>query len=161
ATIESPGDTITYTMAITNTGGSAATNVVLTDPTPNNTSEVAGSLVASPVAVDDTYPQTVIGNVSINSASISYSVVTNDYLGVNPTATITAFDAASANGGNVTMTTSGAGMGQFTYDPPPGFEGTDTFTYTLSDNAGAPSAVANRKATVSIPVSGMVWFVDN
>ncbi|MEY2512568.1 MAG: hypothetical protein QOE26_3331, partial [Verrucomicrobiota bacterium] len=161
ATIKSPSDTITYTMAITNTGGSAATNVVLAEPTPNNTSEVAGSLVASPVAVDDTYPQTVIGNVSINSANIPYSVVINDYLGVNPTATITTFDSTSANGGTVSMTTSGAGLGQFTYNPPPGFEGTDTFTYTLSDNAGAPSAVANRKATVSIPVSGMVWFVNN
>ena len=35
-------------------------------------------------------------------------------------ATITAFDATSTQGGTVTMTTSGANIGQFTYDPPRG-----------------------------------------
>jgi hypothetical protein len=53
------------------------------------------------------------------------------------------------------MTLSGAGVGRFTYDPPPGFTGTDTFTYT------AHCGTASATATVSIPVSGMIWFVDN
>src|ERR1051325_5295136 len=60
------------------------------------------------------------------------------------------------------MTVSGADMGKFSYNPPAGFEGTDTFTYTLSDSAtDKGSAAANRTATVSIPVSGMVWFINN
>jgi uncharacterized repeat protein (TIGR01451 family) len=152
-----PGDTLEYTVTINNTSPSMdATNVIFTDTlTDTNLMFVPGSVKASPVAVNDTYPQTLVGNVSINSATISYSVVTNDFLGINPEATITAFDATSANGGNVTMTTSGAGMGQFTYNPPAGFEGTDTFTYTLSSSNGSNTA------TVSIPISGMVWFINN
>src|SRR5205085_12141507 len=122
-----PGDTIKYSVVVS-ASGMDATSVSFSDTLDNNTTLVGGSFAASPVAVDDTYPQTVIGNVSINSANIPYSVVTNDFLGVNPTATITAFDATSAQGGNVSMTTSGAGIGQFTYNPPAGFTGTDTFT---------------------------------
>lgn len=53
------------------------------------------------------------------------------------------------------MTTSGAGIGAFTYNPPPGFEGTDTFSYTISNVNGSNTA------TVSISVSGMVWFINN
>ncbi|HJQ24568.1 MAG TPA: Calx-beta domain-containing protein [Blastocatellia bacterium] len=155
-----PGDTIKYAVDIAVSGMDAA-NVVFDDTLDANTALVGGSLAASPVAVDDTYPQTVIGNVSINSANIPYSVVTNDFLGVNPQATITAFDATSAHGGTVSMTPSGAGIGQFTYNPPAGYEGTDTFTYTLSDNSNATSAATNRTATVTLTVSGMVWFINN
>src|SRR3954464_3290210 len=59
------------------------------------------------------------------------------------------------------MTTSGPGIGQFPYNPPPGFEGADTFTYVLADNPNAASTAANRTATVSISVSGMVWFINS
>lgn len=148
------GDTIRHTITIQSTG-SDATGANFSETIDVNTTLVPGSLKASPAATDDTHPQTVIGNVSINSASIPYSVVTNDFLGLNPPATITAYDSASANGGQVVMTTSGAGIGQFTYNPPRGFEGTDTFTYTLSNGTGSNTA------TVSIAVSGMIWFVNN
>ncbi|HEX8076971.1 MAG TPA: Ig-like domain-containing protein, partial [Chthoniobacterales bacterium] len=169
ATKKNPGDQITYTIGIGNSG-SDATNVTLTDGTPANTTDV--SLAASPVGVDDTYPQTVIGNVSVNSAIITYSVAANDYLGANPAATIdqvqavtaivtNTITATTAQGGTVVMTVSGSGIGQFTYNPPAGYTGTDTFTYRLSDNANASSASSNRTATVTIPISGMVWFINN
>src|SRR5262249_45919666 len=140
-----PGDTIRYTVIVSNTGTADATSVAFNDAVDPNTTLVSGSVYASPAAVNDIYPQTVIGNVSVDSSTIAYSVVANDFLGVNPTATISAFDATSANGGNVSMTMSGTGMGQFTYNPPAGFEGTDTFTYTLTDNANASSAASNRQ----------------
>ena len=149
-----PGEIIEYTVTIPNSG-TDATGVVFKDTIDSNTTLVAGSLAASPVAGNDTYPQTVVGHVSINSASIPYSVVTNDFLGLNPTATISAYDATTTQGGQVSMTTSGLGIGQFTYDPPRGFEGTDTFTYTLNNTTGSNTA------TVSITVAGMVWFIDN
>ena len=149
-----PGDTLEYTVTITNSGGDDAAGVVFNDTLDDNTTLVPGSLIYSTISIADTYPETVIGNVSINSALIPYSVVTNDNLG-SPAASISAYDATSAQGGQVTMTTSGAGMGQFTYNPPPGFEGTDTFTYTLTNSMGSSTA------TVSIPVQKMVWFVDN
>lgn len=158
-----PGDTIRYTITVANSGSTNATGVAFTDTIDANTTLVGGSVAASPVAVNDTFPVTVLGNVSINSANLTtpFSVVTNDYLGLNATATIAAFDATTANGGTISMTTSGAGMGQFTYDPPAGFEGTDVFSYTLTNNPNANSPAVNRTATVSITVSGMIWFVNN
>ncbi|MCA1552966.1 MAG: hypothetical protein LC737_01165, partial [Chloroflexi bacterium] len=145
------------------TGTTDATGVTFDNTPDANTTLVGGSIAVSPVALNDTFPVTVLGNVSIDSAALAvpFSVTANDYMGINSTSTIASFSATSAQGGQVAMTTSGAGIGQFTYNPPPGYEGTDTFTYTLSDNTNAPSAAANRTATVTINVSGMIWFINN
>ncbi len=104
-------------------------------------------------AVDDTYPQTVIGNVAVDSANIPFSVFSNDSAPAD--ATISTFDATSVRGGTVAMTTAGAGLGQFTYNPPPGYEGSDSFTYTLTSSGQSDTA------TVTLTVSGMIWFIDN
>ncbi len=51
--------------------------------------------------------------------------------------------------------------GNFIYDPPAGFTGNDTFTYTVNDND--PEAPPNQTdtATVTIEVVGpLVWYVD-
>src|SRR6185503_16530463 len=42
-----------------------------------------------------------------------------------------------------------------TYNPAPGFEGSDSFTYTLTNSEGS------NNATVNITVSGMIWFVNS
>jgi Concanavalin A-like lectin/glucanases superfamily/Putative Ig domain/Bacterial Ig domain/Matrixin len=160
-------DIITYTVTISDSG-TDATGVQFSNPTPANTSDVAGSLNATPVAVDDTYPQTVLANMTVNTATSGFSVVSNDfagYSGGNPVAaaslTITAFDATSLNGGAVTMTTSGANVGRFTYTPAPGFTGTDSFNYTISNGvSGTPAGSATAKVTIT--VSGpVIWFVDS
>src|SRR6185369_5992271 len=168
-----PGDTLRYTVAI-GASGEDATGVTFSDTVDPNTNFLAGTLAASAVAVNDTFPVTVTGNVRINSANLAapFSVVSNDYLGTNTVSTITQVQAVntivtntiratSANGGDTVMTVSGADMGKFAYNPPAGFEGVDTFTYVLTDNANAASAVSNRTATVSITVSGMIWFINN
>jgi hypothetical protein len=157
-----PGDTLRYTVQI-GAAGEDATGVNFNDTVDPQTTLVGGTLAASPVAANDTFPVTVTGNVRINSANLAapFSVVSNDFLGVNPLATISAFDATTVNGGQIVMTTSGADMGKFTYNPPAGFEGVDTFTYTLTDNANVTTSAANRTATVSITVSGMIWFINN
>jgi uncharacterized repeat protein (TIGR01451 family) len=168
-----PGDTLKYTVQI-GSSGQDATGVTFTDTVDPNTTFVGGSLAASPVATNDTFPVTVTGNVRINSANLAspFSVVANDFLGLNPLSTISTVQAVntivtntitatSANGGDIVMTVSGADMGKFTYNPPAGFEGTDTFTYTLTDNTNVTTAAANRTATVSITVSGMIWFINN
>jgi Bacterial Ig domain len=107
----------------------------------------------APEATNDTYTDTVIGNVSVNSSLISYSVLSNDVY--STPVTITAYDGSSVNGGTVSMTTSGGSAGQFTYNPPAGYTGTDRFTYTIS-NAGGSST-----GTVTLTVSGMIWFINN
>ena len=67
-----------------------------------------------------------------------------------PTAVVVA-SGTSTNSGNYSISSDGG----FTYNPPPGFEGTDTFTYTATNGNGT------QNGTVSITVSGMIWFVDN
>jgi hypothetical protein len=111
------------------------------------------SFATPPIANADTYPETLIGNVSIDSSVISYSVTANDSF--NSPITITAFDATSANGGTVSMTTSGAGIGQFTYNPAAGYTGADSFTYTISNANGSSTA------TVNLTLSGIIWFINN
>ena len=140
-----PGDTLQYSVSINSSGGDA-TGVSFTDTVDPNTTFVPGSLRATPVAVDDSYSAT--GNVRISVPAPG--VLGNDFTGV-PAATITGAPALSANGGNVAVNADGS----FTYNPFPGFEGADTFTYTLTNSEGS------NNATVTITVSGMIWFVNS
>ena len=148
------GDTVHYTVTITNTTAPAVplSNVQFTDALDANTTLVAGTIQVSPVAVDDSYQAT--GNVSI-SVPVGSGLLANDFLGMGSVGTITAFDAASANGGTVAVTTSGVNAGAFTYNPPRGFTGSDTFHYTLTNSTGSSIA------TVTVAVSNVIWFIDN
>jgi hypothetical protein len=110
------------------------------------------ALVIQPNAVDDTYTETVLGNVPVDSSVVGFSVVTNDVFAGTPT--ITAFDAVTVHGGAVVMTTSGANIGKFTYNPPRGYTGVDSFTYTINDGSSSDTA------TVTLNVAGMAWFVN-
>ena len=140
-----PGDTLKYTVAIT-ASGEDANGVTFSDTVDPNSAFVAGSLTATPVAVDDSYSAT--GNVRISIGAPG--VLGNDFAGL-PSATISAPPIVSANGGNVTLNPDGS----FIYNPPAGFEGVDNFSYTLTNSEGS------NPATVSINVSGMIWFVNN
>ena len=141
-----PGDTLKYTVTI-NASGEDATGVTFTDTVDPNTAFVAGSLTATPVAVNDSYQ--ALGNVRIQVPAAS-GVLANDFLGL-PAATITAPPVTSTNGGDVALNADGS----FTYNPPAGFEGNDTFTYTLTNSEGS------NNATVTIAVNGMIWFINN
>jgi hypothetical protein len=73
---------------------------------------------------------------------------------------ITSSDCAAVCPNNVAM----AADGTFTYDPPAGDDGTDTFTYTLEDNDTGDSdgTEDTHTATVTLSRSGpRVWFVDD
>jgi hypothetical protein len=140
-----PGDTIKYSVNIS-ASGDDATGVTFMDTVDPNTAFVPGSLTATPVAADNSY--TATGNIRISVPAPG--VLGNDFTGV-PAATISAPPTTSANGGDVSL----AADGSFTYNPPAGFEGVDTFSYTLTNASGS------NNATVSITVSGMIWFIDN
>ena len=138
-----PGDTLKYTVAIS-AAGEDATGVTFTDTVDPNTAFVAGSLTATPVAVNDSYAAT--GNVRISVPAPG--VLGNDFAGV-PSGSASG-PATSANGGDVVVNANGS----FTYNPAPGFEGSDSFTYTLTNSEGS------NNGTVTITVSGMIWFVN-
>jgi uncharacterized repeat protein (TIGR01451 family) len=117
------------------------------DPPDQMAADYTFSFGLSPLAIDDMHE--VTGNVRINTAGSGFSVLTNDQA---PGATVTAFDATSAHGGEVTMNNA---TGTFTYDPPRGFTGSDSFNYTLTNAAGSDTG------TVVLNVTGMIWFVNN
>ena len=63
----------------------------------------------------------------------------------------------SSNGGSATVSADGS----FTYDPPAGFTGSDTFDYEICDS-GVPAPSQCASVTATVVVSGpRVWFVDN
>ena len=117
------------------------------DPPDQMAADYTFSFGVKPLAVDDMH--SVTGNVRIDSSVSGYSVLANDQ---GSGAVITAFDATSVHGGNVTMNT---GTGTFTYDPPRGFTGTDSFNYTLTNAGGSDTG------TVVLTVSDMIWFINN
>ena len=158
ATKKAPGSTVTYTNVISNTGLGSATGVTFTDPDVAGAVVVPGTLKVSPIAFNDNYTGTIASGVAINTATSSnFSVTANDYVGIFNGAvgvlTITAFDATSAQGGTVSVTTSGPDMGKFTYTSAAGFTGVDSFTYTIS-NTGF---TATGTVTVTVAAPGMVY----
>lgn len=125
----------------------------LPTPYPNGTCGSAAFLATLPSGLDgieDTYQ--TLGNIDIDVPAAD-GVLAND---TGTSLTVTAFDAASANGGTVNVNPDGS----FTYIPPMpnpnAFTGDDTFTYTVEDPGGASETV-----TVTIQVlNPVVWFVD-
>jgi uncharacterized repeat protein (TIGR01451 family) len=117
------------------------------DPPDQLAANYVFSFGVKPVAVDDM--ETATGNVRIDSANSNYSVLAND---MGAGILITGFDATSAQGGSVNMNTA---TGTFTYNPPRGFEGADSFNYTISSTGGSD------QGTVVITVTDMVWFINN
>lgn len=66
--------------------------------------------------------------------------------------TAVAYSGTTVQGGKLDLLANGA----FTYLPAKGFEGSDTFTYQVSDQAGLTAT-----GTVAITVKAMVWYVKN
>jgi uncharacterized repeat protein (TIGR01451 family) len=162
------GSTVTYTNTISNATGAGitdATGVQFADPDVANTTYVPNTLTATPVAVDDVYPTTVIANTSINTANSGFSVVTNDFAGYSAgtavlASALTITNVVTPAHGALVMTLSGAGVGQFVYTPTAGYVGGDSFTYTIS-NSVAGGTAASRTATVNLTVGGpVIWFVN-
>ena len=101
-----------------------------------------------PVANPDTFQ--AIGNVTIPVGAPG--VLANDTDAETPSGLAAVpGTVATANGGTATI----AADGSFTYLSAPGFTGTDSFTYTVSDG----SLTANGTVTMTVPTR--VWYVSN
>jgi hypothetical protein len=115
------------------------------------------TITVRPVAGADSFTggvgntQFVVGTaVTTPAVAKAGNVKSND----NGPGTLTvAFAATSANAGTIAEGTDGT----FIYTPAVAFGGpTDTFTYTLTDGNGVTNT-----GTVTISLSGMVWYVNN
>ncbi len=102
-----------------------------------------------PTVLADSYGVNVNGFLSASAAS---GLLAND-TGFNAsTHRLESYDTVSQYGAVVLV----AADGSFSYDPPPGFKGVDSFAYSVRNAFGA------NRAVVSIDVSGeTVWFVDD
>lgn len=118
----------------------------LTNAGGTSDAQVTIAVGARPVATSDTYSPTLVGNVPINTAiSTQFRVTANDQ-GDGKTFAIT-----GQTGGTATLNPDST----FTFRPAPGFEGTASFTYTITNGFGTSSA-----ATVSMTVGSPIWFVN-
>lgn len=150
-----PGDKIRYKVTIQNTGSGTATGATLNAAPDAKTTFSAGSFRSSPLAFDDG-PYTCIGNVGITVPDGASDLLANDFDDNIPGLTATAGTFATTQGGSITI----ADNGSFSYNPPRGYEGTDTYTYTLNDGNAVAGVTATSTATVTITVSGMIWFIN-
>src|SRR5205085_8685066 len=110
-----PGETITYTVTISNTGTADATGVQFSDSVDNNTTLVASS---GTLAADDDY--NTIGNVQISVPTPGLLANDLDVDAASNTGMTASGGTTSTQGGTVTINPNGS----FTYDPPVGFTGT-------------------------------------
>ncbi len=118
-----------------------------------------------PVATGETV--TAFGNVRISTTNGAPNLLAND---CDPDDTAPPCNSSLTASGPTTGPTSGqatvSSNGDFTYNPNPGFTGTDTFTYTVRDTGpdGTPGNADDKTdtATVSITVGPtLIWFIDN
>lgn len=153
--IANPGDSLRYKTKVKNVGGVDATDLEF-DVNPDGNIILDGASVrTTPVAVNDNYA--VTGNVGI-SVPAGSGLKVNDFDDNLALATITPQAAQPTTmGGTVTVNADGS----FTYNPPPGFTGTDNFTYTLEDGNALPECPSTNEATVVLNISEMIVFIDN
>ncbi len=129
-------------VSVTDDGGTANGGV---DTSPDQMFQITIT-VPPPALMNDAYAAT--GNVSLSQPDGAMDLFANDSLfgGTLDMSMIT-----STNGGDVVI--NGAD-GSFTYNPPAGFTGMDTFTYSVTNGSGTSMA------TVTMTVNDMIWFID-
>ncbi|HLA64284.1 MAG TPA: T9SS type A sorting domain-containing protein, partial [Rhodothermales bacterium] len=118
----------------------------------------------TPLAIDDAY--TTFGNTRVQVTSAAQGLLANDYDPDNGAATpgtgLTVKPGSVVRtGGTVTGTgtLSANADGTFTYLPPRGSLGTETFTYILTDADNGDSPVPG---VVTFTVgTAVVWYIDN
>jgi hypothetical protein len=142
--------------------GSAA-DVTFNDGVDANTTLVNGSVSSQPIANPDAY--NVIGNVSI-VPNAAQGLLANDCDPDNgATCSSTGLTASGPNSAPIHGQVAINSDGSFTYNPNPGYTGSDSFTYTVKD-AGADNTPGNGDdktdtATATLAVSTPIWFIDD
>ncbi|MDT7809010.1 MAG: hypothetical protein QOJ70_2823 [Acidobacteriota bacterium] len=159
-----PGQVVTYTVNIQNTGDAPATGVTFNDSVDTNSTLIAGSVNTQPVASNDTF--NVVGNVRI-APNAAQGLLANDR---NPDAgNNTGLTASGPTTGPTNGQATVSADGSFTYNPNPGFTGTDSFTYTIKNNGqdgiagNADDKSDTATATLEVGLAThdkLIWFID-
>lgn len=166
--IYQPGDTVTYTIPFTNTGGTTATNVVVTDTLPSQLIFIPGtvtingtpqpSATLTPLTLPDIgYNQTVTvtfqatvgptavqGSTIPNNANISYNFIPDPSLPIATSSNDTSIAVIGIYTPTANLTKSAS--------PSPAGIG-DTITYTISVNNTDPYTYVNVVFQDTIPPS--------
>jgi hypothetical protein len=118
----------------------------------------SATIAVGPNLANDSYDD--VGNTQLVAANQSApttpfvananSAISNDQSDVAISVTAAA-GAATTQGGSITINAAGA----FTYTPPVGFTGTDSYLYTGTSNG------VSATATISITVANKVWYVSH
>jgi hypothetical protein len=156
-----PGDVIETVVHIVNTGSTESALALVLNDTFNGYTLNAGSVKITPIAFDDNYTA-ITGNTPI-TYGIGQGVLTNDIDPDGPEASliVTKINGVALTGSPIAVTGGSVDMhadGSFSFTPTTGFNGAASFTYTIQDAQGLASVTTG---TVNIPVSGLVWYVDN
>ncbi len=143
----SPGDTLTFTIHVKNSGSVAATGVVVTDAPPAGTSYVPGS-IAGPGADDAAAPNLVwtVGSVAPGATvgPLSFQAVVDNPVAagtfsINNTATVTSDQSGAVPTSNASILV----------DAAPAFLGSTKAALDLNGGALAPGDVIRYTLTVS------------
>jgi hypothetical protein len=135
-----PGDRIRLTSTISNAQTANYEGVQITTNNDPRVTFVSNSFKSTPVAVDDAY--NAVQNTLL-TILVANGVITNDFDDNKPGLNVTSFNSMSVAGGTVVVNPNGS----FTYNPPNGFTGIDSFNYTITD-----SDLQTNSATVKIRV---------
>lgn len=122
-----PGDRIRLTATISNAQTAQYEGVQLALNNDPRVTLVTNSFKSTPIAVEDAYTATLNTPLVVLVGS---GVLQNDFDDNIPGLSVTAFSATSMQGGTVSVNANGS----FTYTPPMGFTGNDSFTYTITDS---------------------------
>lgn len=156
-----PGDSIRYKVTISVSGDSAKMVSLDTINPDSNLVVDPGSIHISPLARKDSFK--CLGNVGLevpiagllgNDKDLDGGTLMIDSAGGLITNTPTMVNFTTSRGGTANVKMDGS----FTYSPPPGYIGKDTFRYELSD--GDP-VTPNKDALVCINITDVIIFVNN
>jgi large repetitive protein len=167
----SPTGVLTYTPAA-NQNGSASITVTLSDSggTANggvDTSASQSFTITVNAVNDPPVAQTKNGgSVQANMRRVGIDAslltgVTDVDNGINGCVSTTFTVASITSGTNGTVANVNLAAGTFDFDPAPGFTGTATVNYTVSDTGCPGPAATSAAATINLTVVGpVIWFLD-
>ncbi len=125
--VADPADRIRLTATINNAQAADYNGMQLVLNNDPKVTLVAGSFKTTPLAINDLYATTL--NTMLN-VPVGTGLLANDFDNNIPGLSVTTFPVTSTQGGTI----AGNANGSFTYTPPNGFTGNDTFTYVITDS---------------------------